>query len=219
MEWDALQLSLELAAVTLLLLFPFGLWFGRWLAYHPFPGRSVVEGVVLLPLVLPPTVLGYYLLISLGSAAPIGQWLAEHLGVNLVFHFSGLVIASLLFNLPLTVPPLQRAFEAIDPELRLAAQVMGLSAWRTFWQVELPLVWRQAVSAAALTFVHTLGEFGVVLMVGGNIPGETRTVAITLYDRVQAFDFASAHAMAAVLLALSLTAVFLSLHLTRTHQR
>jgi len=215
MEWPALLLSLELAAVTLLILLPIGLWGGRWLAYHSFPGRAVVEGLLFLPLVLPPTVLGYYLLVMLGTAAPLGRWLEETLGVTLVFHFSGLVIASILVNLPLMVPVLQRSFEAIDPELRLAAEVIGLPAWRIFWQVELPLVWRTLVSASVITFIHTLGEFGVVLMVGGNIPGETRTLSIAIYDRVQAFDLASADTMAFLLLALSLGAVTLSFALAK----
>ncbi|MFN4022520.1 MAG: molybdate ABC transporter permease subunit [Hydrogenophilus thermoluteolus] len=207
MEWDAFWLSCQLAAATLVLLMPFSVWAGRALAYHTFRGKALIEGLVLLPLVLPPTVLGFYLLVVLGGASPLGEWLHETFGVTLVFNFTGLILASLLFNLPFVIPPVQRAFEAIDPRLREAARVMGLPRYRIFWQVELPLTWRALVAAAVLTFVHTLGEFGVVLMVGGNIPGETRTIAIAIYDRVQAFDLEAANQMALVLLLLSLAAV------------
>lgn len=207
MDWQALTLSLELAAVTLLLLLPLGLWLGRLLAYADFAGKAVVEALVVLPLVLPPTVLGYYLLVSLGGASPLGRWAAEVLDIRLTFNFLGLVVASLVFNLPFMVQPVQRAFEAIPRGLAEAAAVSGLGAWQTLWRVELPLAWPGVVSALVLTFVHTLGEFGVVLMMGGSIPGETRTVAIAIYDRVQAFDLQAADRMALLLLVLSLGAV------------
>ena len=206
MDWQALILSLELAAVTLLLL-PAGLWLGRWLAYTRFAGKSWIEALVVLPLVLPPTVLGYYLLVSLGGASPVGRWMADAFGVRLTFNFAGLLIASLVFNIPFLVQPVQRAFEAIPRNLAEAAAVSGLSGWQTFWRIELPLAWPGVLSAMVLTFVHTLGEFGVVLMVGGSIPGETRTIAIAIYDRVQSFDLAGAHQMALLLLLFSLGAV------------
>ncbi|MDP3422433.1 MAG: molybdate ABC transporter permease subunit [Burkholderiaceae bacterium] len=207
MDWSALWLSLELAAVTLVVLLPGGLWLGRWLAYHRFAGKALVEAVVVLPLVLPPTVLGYYLLVSLGGNSPIGRWVEAHLGIHLTFNFLGLVVASVVFNIPFMVQPVQRAFEAIDPQLIEAAQVSGLGFWQTLWRVELPLVWTGVVSACVLTFVHTLGEFGVVLMVGGSIPGETKTIAIAIYDSVQSFDLDGANRMALLLLVLSLAAV------------
>lgn len=207
MDWQALVLSLELATVTLLVLLPAGLWLGRWLAYTAFKGKAWVEALVVLPLVLPPTVLGYYLLVSLGGASPIGRWMAEVLGVRMTFNFLGLLIASVLFNIPFLVQPVQRAFEAIPRDLGEAAAVSGLSSWQTFWRVELPLAWPGVLSAMVLTFVHTLGEFGVVLMVGGNIPGETKTIAISIYDRVQSFDLAAANQMALVLVVFSLVAV------------
>jgi len=207
MDWQALVLSLELAAATLAVLLPVGLALGRWLAYGRFPGKAWIESIVVLPLVLPPTVLGYYLLVSLGAASPLGRWLAETLDVRLTFNFAGLLLASVVFNLPFMVQPVQRAFEAIPRELGEAAAVSGLGFWQTLLRVELPLAWPGILSAMVLTFVHTLGEFGVVLMVGGSIPGETKTVAIAIYDRVQAFDFASADRMALLLLVLSLTAV------------
>jgi molybdate transport system permease protein len=207
MDWQALTLSLELAAVTLLVLLPLGLALGRWLAYGRFAGKAWVEAAVVLPLVLPPTVLGYYLLVSLGGASPLGRFLAEQFDIRLSFSFLGLVVASVVFNIPFMVQPVQRAFEAIPRDLAEAAAVSGLGFWATLWRVELPLVWPGLLSAMALTFVHTLGEFGVVLMIGGSIPGETKTIAIAIYDRVQAFDLASADRMALLLLALSLTAV------------
>ena len=210
MDWQALKLSLQLAAVTLVVLLPPGLWLGRWLAYGRFAGKAAIEALVVLPLVLPPTVLGYYLLVSLGGASPLGGWLAEHLGVQLTFTFPGLVLAAVIFNLPFIVQPVQRAFEAIPRQLGEAAAVSGMSAWQTFWRVELPLAWPGVLSAMVLTFVHTMGEFGVVLMMGGSIPGETKTIAISIYDRVQGFDLAGADRMAALLLLLSLGAVAVS---------
>ena len=207
MDWQALTLSLKLATFTLLVLLPGGLLLARWLAYTRFRGKSWVEALVVLPLVLPPTVLGYYLLVSLGGASPLGQWMSEALGVQLTFNFGGLLIASVIFNIPFLVQPVQRAFESIPRDLGEAAAVCGLSAWHTFWRVELPLAWPGVLSAMVLTFVHTLGEFGVVLMVGGSIPGETQTIAIAIYDRVQAFDLAGANQMALLLVVFSLLAV------------
>ena len=207
MDWQALILSLELAAATLVVLLPMGLWLGRWLARTRFAGKAWIEALVVLPLVLPPTVLGYYLLVSLGGSSPLGAWLKHGLGVQLTFNFFGLLIASVIFNVPFLVQPVQRAFEAIPANLAEAAAVSGLTAWQAFWRVELPLAWPGVLSAMVLTFVHTLGEFGVVLMVGGSIPGETKTIAISIYDRVQSFDLASANQMALLLLLLSLGAV------------
>jgi molybdate transport system permease protein len=164
-----------------------------------------------LPLVLPPTVLGYYLLSSLGSASPLGAWVAQAFNLRLTFNFLGLVLASIVFNVPFLVQPVQRAFEAIPRQLGEAAAVSGLNGWQTFWRVELPLAWPGVLSAMVLTFVHTLGEFGVVLMIGGSIPGETKTIAIAIYDRVQAFDLTAANHMALLLVVLSLGAVASSL--------
>ncbi|MDP3616484.1 MAG: molybdate ABC transporter permease subunit [Rhodoferax sp.] len=185
MDWTALTLSLKLAAVTLVLLLP-------------------------LVLVLPPTVLGYHLLVSLGGNSPVGQWARQWLGIELTFNFTGLLIASVVFNVPFMAQPVQRAFEAIPRNLAEAAAVSGLSRAQTFRRVELPLIWPGVLSAMVLTFVHTLGEFGVVLMVGGSIPGETRTLAIAIYDQVQGFNLAAANHMSAVLLVLSLVAVAFS---------
>jgi len=207
MDWQALSLSVQLAAVTLLVLLPGGVAFARWLAHTSFRGKAWLEALIVLPLVLPPTVLGYYLLMSLGGASPFGRWIAQTFDLRLTFNFLGLVLASVVFNIPFLVQPVQRAFEAIPRQLVEASAVCGLSGWQTFWRVEFPLAWPGLLSAIVLTFVHTLGEFGVVLMIGGSIPGETKTLAIAIYDRVQAFDLVGADRMASLLLLLSLTAV------------
>ncbi len=214
MDWQALVLSLELAAATLVVLLPFGLALGRWLATTRSPAKAWIEALVVLPLVLPPTVLGYYLLVTLGGASPLGRWLAETFDLRLTFNFLGLLIASVVFNVPFIVQPIQRAFEAIPRELGEAAAVSGLGFWATLARVELPLAWPGILSAMVLTFVHTLGEFGVVLMVGGSIPGETKTIAIAIYDRVQAFDLHSADRMALLLVVFSLAAVAASFFAT-----
>lgn len=207
MDWGAFRLSLELAAWTVALLLPLGLVIARALAWRAFRARGLVEALVALPLVLPPTVLGFYLLVAFGPASPLGRGWTQVFGSPLVFSFEGLVAASIIFNLPFTVQPLQRAFEAIAPELREAAWCCGMSRWRTFLRIELPLARAGVITAVVLTFAHTLGEFGVVLMVGGNIPDETRTLSIAIYDRVQAMDDAAAGTMAAFLLAFSFAAM------------
>lgn len=203
MDWPALTLSLRLAAWTAAILLPLGILIARVLAFHPFRGKGFVEALIALPLVLPPTVLGYYLLVAMGGTTPIGQTWQALTGGTLVFSFSGLLVASIIFNLPFAVQPIQRAFDGIPADLRQAAWVSGMSGWATFRQVELPLAWPGLVAGFVLTFAHTLGEFGVVLMVGGSIPGETKTIAIAIYDRVQAFDTAAAGAMAGFLLGFS----------------
>ena len=209
MDWIALELSFRLAFWTCALLMPIAVFIGRVLAWGRFPAKGFLEAIVALPLVLPPTVLGYYLLIALGKTSPIGDVYEALTGRALVFTFDGLLVASLMFNIPFAVQPMQRAFETIPANVREAAWCSGLSQWQTLWRIELPLAWPGLVSALALTFAHTLGEFGVVLMVGGNISGETRTVALAIYDRVQAFENASAGVMSALLLILSFVAISL----------
>lgn len=207
MDWTAVGLSLQLALLTVLILVPAGLLVARWLAWTHWRARPLVEALFALPLVLPPTVLGFYLLVAMGAHSPLGRWFEQVLGQSLAFSFSGILVASLIANLPFAIQPMQRAFESIAPEVREAAAVSGLSRWRSFWRIELPLAWPGVLSAMVLTFAHTLGEFGVVLMVGGSIPGETRTAAIAIYDRVQAFDEVGAGRMAALLLAISMMAI------------
>ena len=207
MDWTALELSLRLAGWTVAILLPVSILFGRFLAFRQFRGKAVVEALVMLPLVLPPTVLGFYLLVTFGRNSPIGQLWQDLFGNQLVFSFTGLVIASVIFNLPFAIQPAQRGFQAIPAELREAASCCGMSPLRALWKVELPLAWPGVVTAMVLTFAHTLGEFGIVLMVGGSIPGETRTIAISIYDRVQAFDTDSAAIMSAVLVAISVSTI------------
>ncbi|WP_342776956.1 molybdate ABC transporter permease subunit [Limnobacter alexandrii] len=219
MDWSAFSLSIQLALGTLLVLLPVGLLAGRWLARTPFKGRTWIEAAILLPLVLPPTVMGYYLLVALGGGSPVGQWLQNTLGISLTFNFAGLLLASVLFNIPFMLQPIQRAFESIPHNLNEAAQVSGLSTWAIFTKVELPLAWPGILSAMVLTFVHTLGEFGVVLMIGGSIPGETRTLAISIYDSVQSFDLNAANTMSMALLMFSLVAVAASLWLSGRRRR
>ncbi|MDP3796887.1 MAG: molybdate ABC transporter permease subunit [Polaromonas sp.] len=209
MDWQAARVSLTLAVCSAALLLPLGVWLARWLAVTPWRGRPVVEALLMLPLLLPPTVIGFYLLITLGQGSAVGGWLARVLGLRLVFSFEGLLLASVLVNLPFMVQPLQRAFAAIPGSLREAAWVCGLSPWRAFWKIELPLAWPGLLAGVALTMAHTLGEFGVVLMVGGSIAGETKTLSIAIYDRVQAFDMAAAHVMALALVLASLGALAL----------
>ncbi|MCA1907952.1 MAG: molybdate ABC transporter permease subunit [Magnetospirillum sp.] len=214
MDWMALRLSLSLGAWTIAILLPVGIVIGRWLAWRSFRGKGLVESLLALPLVLPPTVLGYYLLVSMGARSPVGRWFEAATGHGLVFSFTGLVIASVLINLPFAIQPMQRAFEAIPRDVREAAACCGMSPWRAMLRVELPLAWPGILTALVLSFAHTLGEFGVVLMVGGSIPGETKTIAIAIYDRVQAFDDHAAGVMSAFLLLFSLLTIGLSYVLT-----
>lgn len=215
MDWTALWLSLRLAGFTVLLLLPLGIAAGRFLAYRQIPGKGLLEALVALPLVLPPTVFGYYLLVAFGAASPLGQAWQWAFARPLVFTFEGLLVASVIFNLPFAIQPMQRAFESIPPEVREAAACCGLSPWRALLMVELPLAWPGVLTAMVLSFAHTLGEFGIVLMVGGSIPGETRTIAIAIYDRVQAFDDVGAAEMSAFLLTLSLATIALTFAFSR----
>jgi len=215
MDWQALRLSVWLALATALILLPLGVLAGRWLASSRHPLRPLAEALLALPLVLPPTVLGYYLLVAMGGASPLGQLYQQLTGQTLAFSFGGLLLASLIFNIPFALMPMQRAFEAIPAELYDAARSCGLSTWRTLWHIELPLAWRGILSGLIMTAAHTLGEFGVVLMVGGSIPGETKTIAISIYDSVQGFDMQAAGLMSATLLAVSLATLLSTAWLTR----
>jgi molybdate transport system permease protein len=200
---DALFLSLRLAASVAILLLGIALPLAYWLAFSRWRGKFLLESVVALPLVLPPTVLGFYALIALGPRGPIGQLWKFLFGHTLAFTFTGLVLASLLYSLPFAVQPLIASFESLDRRLLDASAILGASRARTFFRVIVPLSWPGLVTALVLSFAHTLGEFGVVLMVGGNLPGITRTVSIDIYDRVQALDYSGAHRMALLLLLIS----------------
>jgi molybdate transport system permease protein len=192
MDWQALWLTLRLDFIVCLLLLVIGIPVALWLAFTGWRWKFLIEAVVAMPLVLPPTVLGFYLLIALGPRSPLGRLYHSIAGSSLPFTFSGLVIASIVYSLPFMVQPLASAFSAVDPKVLAASEVLGASHLRTFFRVILPLSMSGLLTGLVLTFAHTLGEFGVVLMVGGNIPGVTRTVSVSIYDSVQALDYAAA---------------------------
>src|SRR5579871_891001 len=198
-----LLLSFRLAFLVTAILLVVALPIAYWLAFSKFRAKFLIEAVVALPLVLPPTVLGFYLLIAMGPRGPLGKlWLALF-GHTLAFTFTGLVIASVFYSLPFCVQPLVASFEKIDPKLLAASHVLGVGKERTFFRIILPLSLPGAITAAVLTFAHTLGEFGVVLMVGGNLPGATRTVSISIYDHVQSIEYVAANQLALALLTIS----------------
>jgi molybdate transport system permease protein len=215
MDWPALQVSLSLGLGTIAILLPFGIWLGRLLAVREFRGKLLVEALVTVPLVLPPTVLGFYLLVTFGARSPLGEVFQAIAGQSLAFSFEGLLLASAIANIPFVVQPIQRGFEAIPSDVRDAAACCGLTPWQRFTQIEVPLAWPGILTAAILTFTHTLGEFGVVLMVGGSLPGETRTLSVAIYDRMQAFDDRGAGIMAATLLAIAIAALMTTTFLSR----
>jgi molybdate transport system permease protein len=214
-DWNALDISLRLGAYTVLILLPLGVILARFLAYTRFAGKGLLEAALALPLVLPPTVVGYYLLVAFGGQSPLGELYQALFGHSLVFTFQGLLVASLIVNIPFAIQPMQRAFESIPPEVREAAAVSGMNPLRVLARIDLPLAWPGIVTGLALVFAHTLGEFGVVLMVGGSIPGETRTAAIAIYDRVQAFDQEAAGIMSLTLLVICFMALGLTYRLSR----
>ncbi len=185
-------LTVRLSVVTTVILLAIAVPLAGWLAFTRRRWPVLVEAVVALPLVLPPTVLGYYLLVALGAQSPIGRWWQDLTGTTLAFTFRGLVIASVLYSLPFAVQPLLAAFAQLDRRLLEASAVLGRGSVVTLLRIALPLSRAGLATAAVLTFAHTVGEFGVVLMVGGNIPGETRTLSISVYDSVQSFDYATA---------------------------
>src|SRR4030095_6225137 len=204
MDWQAIALTARLAALVAVLLLAIGLPLAHWLTFSRRRWSFLVESIVSLPLVLPPTVLGFYLLMSMGSRTPIGRWWAEWTGHSLAFTFEGLVIASVLYSLPFAVQPVAAAFAQIDPSLREASATLGASGFPTFMKVTLPLSIEGVIAGLVLSFAHTVGEFGVVLMVGGNLPGVTRTVSLAMYDQVQALQYREANITALALLAFSL---------------
>ena len=197
--WLSILLAVLVAAILLVLAVPLA----YWLSQTTWRAKFLIESVIALPLVLPPTVLGFYLLTAMGAYGLLGKLWMAWFGHTLAFTFTGLVVASVLYSLPFAVQPLLMAFEGVDPRLLHAALVLGASRWRSFRQVLLPLSVPGFITAAVLSFAHTLGEFGVVLMVGGNIPGVTRTVSIDIYDQVQSLDYAAANRMAIALLLIS----------------
>jgi molybdate transport system permease protein len=209
MDWQAFLLTVKLAVLVTAILLVLGMPIAYWLTYSRRRWKFLIEAVVGMPLVLPPTVLGFYILLALGSKSPLGRWWESLTGHTLAFTFEALVIGSVIYSLPFTVQPLAAAFSTVDRKFVAASATLGASRLRTFFRIILPLSVSGLLTAIALTFAHTMGEFGVVLMVGGNIPGVTRTVSIDIYDQVQATNYASANQTALVLLAISFVALSL----------
>lgn len=199
-DWQTLWLTLQLAFTVSVLLLALGLPVAYWIVFSTWRWKFLVEALVALPMVLPPTVLGFYVLVALGPRSPLGRWWISLTGHTLAFTFSGLVIGSILYSLPFAVQPFAASFSAVDRRLIAASATLGASPLRTLFRVIAPLSLPGLITGVALSFAHTLGEFGVVLMVGGNIPGVTRTVSIDIFDRVQASDYAGANQTALLLL-------------------
>ena len=209
MNWMAIWVTCKLATLTSLTLLIIGLPIAYWLTYSKWRWKFLIESIVALPLVLPPTVLGFYILIAIGPHSPIGRFYTDLVGHPLPFSFQGLLLASILYSLPFAVQPFATAFEQVDRKLIEASWTLGLSKLKTFYRLILPLSTAGLITGIVLSFAHTLGEFGVVLMVGGNIEGVTRTVSIEIYDEVQALNYASAAKTSALLLLVSYTVLLL----------
>ena len=203
MDWTAVALSVRLAALVSVLLLVIALPIAYWLTFRRRRWTFLAEAVVALPLVLPPTVLGFYVLLAIGSRSPVGRLWTAWTGHGLAFTFQALVLASIVYSLPFAVQPISAAFARIDSSLLEASAMLGASPWRTFVRITLPLAKEGILAGAVLSFAHTLGEFGVVLMVGGNLPGVTRTISISIYDQVQAFEYTAANQTALLLLVFS----------------
>jgi len=216
--WQALWLTLRLAAITTLVLGVLGLPLANWLNRSRSRCAPFIETLVALPIVLPPTVIGFYLLVAFSPNHPPGSWWRDLTGAPLSFTFTGLVIASAFYSLPFAVQPFQAALRSVAQELLDAASSLGTSPRRVFWRVHVPLAWRGIAAGLTLAFAHTLGEFGVVLMIGGSIPGVTKVASIALYDEVQQLAYPTAHAFAAVLLVLSFALLLIVTLLQRRNQ-
>ncbi len=209
MNWDPLILTFKLAFVTTVILFVLSIPLANWLAYSRSRVKPIIETLVSMPLVLPPTVLGFYFLIAFSPGNAFGSWLNEWLGLRLVFSFPGLVIASVLYSLPFMVHPIQSGLSAVPNSLREASYVMGKTRLDTLLRVLLPNIKPSILTGIVLAFAHTVGEFGVVLMIGGNIPGETRVASIAIYDEVEALNYASANVYSAILFVITFIVLLL----------
>ncbi len=203
MSWEPFILTFQLALTATILLLVLSLPLAYWLAHSKSRLKPLVESVVSLPLVLPPTVIGFYLLVAFSPSNAFGAWLDESLGLRLVFSFEGLVVASLIYSLPFMVHPIQSGFAQLSPDLRDASYVLGKSKLETVFKVLLPNIRRSIVTGVVLAFTHTVGEFGVVLMIGGNIPGETRVASIAIFDEVEALNYGVANSYSLVMVGLS----------------
>lgn len=201
-DWQTFWVTLQLAVIVSLALLILGLPLAWWIAFSRWRWKFLIEAVVAMPIVLPPTVLGFYVLVALGPRSPLGRWWISLTGHTLAFTFTGLVIGSILYSLPFAVQPFAASFAGVDRRLIAASATLGASPLRSFFSVTFPLSIQGLITGVVLSFAHTMGEFGVVLMVGGNIPGSTRTVSIDIYDRVQASDYTGANQTALLLLLL-----------------
>jgi molybdate transport system permease protein len=212
MDLEPIWLSIQLALITTLILLLIGIPIGYWLSRKSSIMRLIIEAFITMPLVLPPSVLGFYLLLAFSPTNSLGHWLQEHFDVQLVFSFEGLVIASLIYSLPFMISPIKSAFSQLPKSLAEASFTMGKSKTETFLHIQLPNIKASILTAAVLTFAHTLGEFGVVLMIGGNIPGVTKVASIAIYDAVETMDYTAANNYALILFAITfiiVLAVFL----------
>ena len=217
MDWAPLILTFELALVTTVLLFVLSVPLAYWLAYTRSKVKPVAEALISMPLVLPPTVIGFYLLIAFSPANGFGAWLDQSLGLQLVFSFEGLVLASLIYSLPFMVQPLQSGFTNLPITLKEAAYSLGKSRWQTLTQVLLPNMRPALLTGVVLAFAHTIGEFGVVLMIGGNIPGKTRVASIAIYDEVEALNYGEANRYSMILFLITF-AILLTVYLVNGRQ-
>ncbi len=204
-NWQPLILTFELALITTLVLLVLSIPLAWWLVNSNSKLKPIVATLVSMPLVLPPTVLGFYFLLAFSPGNAFGKWIDEWLGIQLVFSFTGLVVASVLYSLPFMVHPIQAGLASLPSSLSEASYVMGKSKWITLFKVQLPNIKASLLTGIVLAFAHTVGEFGVVLMIGGNIPGKTRVASIAIYDEVEALNYASAHVYSAVLFAITFT--------------
>ena len=215
--WDPLLLSLKLAVITTAILFLVSLPLANWLAFSKSKTKIVVEALVSMPLVLPPTVLGFYLLLAFSPSNTFGKWLDQWLGIQLIFSFEGLVIASVIYSLPFMVQPVQSGLSSLPASLKEASYVLGASGWRTFFSVLLPNIKKSLLTGGVLSFAHTIGEFGVVLMTGGNLPGKTRVASIAIYDEVEALDYTTANTYSFILFAVAFSILLLVYILNGTY--
>lgn len=204
-DWTPLVLTFKLAAVTTMALGVLGIPLAYWLAYTKNRMKPVVEALVSMPLVLPPTVLGFYLLVAFSPSNSFGQWLERWFNLRLIFSFEGLVFASILYSLPFMVQPVQSGFSGISSSLQEAAYVLGKSKVTTLFKVLLPNIKPSLLTGAVLSFAHTIGEFGVVLMIGGNIPGQTKVASIAIYDEVEALNYTAANTYSIILFVITFT--------------
>ena len=202
-EWEPLILTFRLSLITTAILLVTGIPLAYWLAYSKSKAKPIVETLVSMPLVLPPTVLGFYLLVAFSPSNSFGNWLDEWLGIRLIFTFGGLVVASVIYSLPFMVQPIQSGLTSLPENFKEASYVMGKSRWTTLFKVLLPNIKPSLLTGIVLSFAHTIGEFGVVLMIGGNIPGKTKTASIAIYDEVEALNYDTANTYSLILFAIT----------------